>query len=206
MAQNIEDFLPPIQSAGLNTLKNTSLGGTLAVTGNATLSGNETLTGNLAVTGTSLFTGVATFTAAPVFNAGRLVNVVSEATNATLTIAQSGSTVLFNSTTGVRVTLPAPSVGAVYEFVVAQTPSSGTHGINTNSGSVFLQGALLLAPAAGTVATFTANGTSNVQIGMNGTTTGGIQGSQFRAVATSATVWEVTGVLGGSGALATPIV
>jgi hypothetical protein len=41
MAQYIEDFLPPIQSAGLNTLENASIGGTLAVTGNATFSGRK---------------------------------------------------------------------------------------------------------------------------------------------------------------------
>lgn len=182
MAQLIEDILPPIQSAGLNTNKAVAFGSTLSVT------------------------GVATFASAPVFSAGRLVSVISETTIATLTVAQSGSTVLFNSTTGVAVTLPAPSVGAVYEFVVAQTPSVGTHGIVTNAGTVFLKGALVIAPAAGTVATFTANGTSNIAISMNGTTTGGIQGSQFRAIAVSATVWEVTGVLAGSATLATPIV
>jgi hypothetical protein len=39
MAQNIEDFVPPIQSAGLNTLENVTIGGTLAVTGATTLTG-----------------------------------------------------------------------------------------------------------------------------------------------------------------------
>ena len=38
MAQYIEQFLPPIMDQGLNTLENTSLGGTLAVTGATTLS------------------------------------------------------------------------------------------------------------------------------------------------------------------------
>lgn len=189
MAQNIEDFLPPIQSAGLNTLKATTLGSTLSVTGAST------------------FTGVVTFAAAPVFNAGRLATVVSQTTGATLTVSQSGATVLFNSTTGVQVILPAPTVGTVYEFVVAQTPSAGTHGITTSAPlSIFLKGSLLVAPASGTVATFTANGTSNASLNLNGTTTGGIQGSQFRAICTSATVWEVTGVIGGSGQLATPII
>lgn len=200
MAQNIEDFLPPIQSAGLNTLKNTSLGGTLAVTGASTFTGAETFNG------AATFNGTATFATSPTFSGGRLVTVVNEATSATLTVGQSGSTVVFTASLGTRLTLPAPTVGTVYEFVVGVTPTSGTHGILTNSGSVFLQGSLLMAPTAGTVATFTANGTSNVAVGMNGTTTGGIQGSQFRAIAVSSTVWEVTGVLGGSGALATPVI
>ena len=50
MAQYIEDFLPPIQSAGLNTLENTSLGGTLTVTGATILTGATTQTGLLTAT------------------------------------------------------------------------------------------------------------------------------------------------------------
>jgi len=44
MAQYIEDFLPPIQSAGLNTQENVSITGTLA-------SGAQTVTGTMASTG-----------------------------------------------------------------------------------------------------------------------------------------------------------
>lgn len=206
MAQNIEDFLPPIQSAGLNTGKNTSLGGTLSVTGNTTLSGT------LSVTGASTLTGKVSFATNPSYTGGKLQSMVSATTNATLTIAQSGSTVLFNSTTGVQLTLPAPQVGAYYDLVVAQTPSSGTHGILTNSGSVFLGGALVAvagggSTASGTSATFAANGTSHIGVGMNGTTSGGIAGSVLRVVASSTTVWRLTGVLSASGStLATPII
>lgn len=42
MAQYIEDYLPPIQSAGLNTLEDTSLGGDLVVAGEATFTGGIT--------------------------------------------------------------------------------------------------------------------------------------------------------------------
>lgn len=45
MTQFIEDFLPPIKSAGLNTEENVSITGTLA-------SGAQTVTGNNTVTGT----------------------------------------------------------------------------------------------------------------------------------------------------------
>lgn len=44
MTQYIEDFLPPIQSAGLNTQENVSITGTLA-------SGSQTVTGNVSSTG-----------------------------------------------------------------------------------------------------------------------------------------------------------
>jgi len=39
MTQYIEDVLPPIQSAGLNTQENATIGGTLTVTGATTLDG-----------------------------------------------------------------------------------------------------------------------------------------------------------------------
>jgi hypothetical protein len=48
MTQYIEDFLPPIQSAGLNTLENTTLGGTLAVTG-AVTGASASVTGGVTV-------------------------------------------------------------------------------------------------------------------------------------------------------------
>lgn len=186
MAQNIEDFLPPIQSAGLNTLKNTSLGGTLAVTG------------------TSTFTGAVSFLTSPTFTGGRLTNVVNETTSGTLTISQSGSTLVYNSTTGIVLKLPAPTAGIQYRFIVAQGAQTGTHGILT-SASTFLLGGVGM-NSNGTVAAFTANGTSNTNVGMNGTTTGGTQGTVFEVVGQSSTVWLLSGQLLGSGALATPIV
>lgn len=177
MAQYIEDFLPPIQSAGLNTLENVSIGGTLAVTGNATFSGSV---------------------------AG-LVPVVTASSATTLTVAQSGSTVVYNSTTGVLVTLPAPTAGLQYDFVVAKTPASASHGIITNAGTVFLAGGITIVPSAGgTSATFVADGTTHIAMRMNGTTTGGSVPTQFRATCISSTQWMITGQTSGSGALATP--
>lgn len=56
MTQYLEDFLPPIQSAGLNTAEATTLGSTLTVTGATTLSstlasGAQTVTGDMTATG-----------------------------------------------------------------------------------------------------------------------------------------------------------
>jgi hypothetical protein len=198
MSLRIEDYLPPIQSAGLVTDENTTLGGTLAVTGASTFTGAETFNG------AASFTSTVSFATNPTFTGGRLVPVVSATTGATLTIAQSGSVVVFNSTTGVPLVLPAPQVGAYYDFVIGQTVAAGTHGIRTSSG-VFLGGSLLLSPTAGTVATVTGNGTSHVVVSMNGSTTGGVAGGNFRAVCTSATVWTLSGNLLGTGSLATPI-
>jgi len=45
--QYIEEYLPPIQSAGLNTLEDTSLGGALSVTGTATFATTPVVTAGL---------------------------------------------------------------------------------------------------------------------------------------------------------------
>lgn len=199
MALVMEEYIPGIRENGLNTNEAATLGSTLAVTGTSTFTGTETFNG------AATFNSTVTFATTPTYTAGRLTAVIQAAVPTVLTQSQATSQIVFNSTTGVVVTLPAPVVGTVFEFVVGQTPVAGTHGIATTA-SVFISGQLVIAPANGTVATYTANGTSNSRIGMNGTTTGGILGSNFRAICTSATVWTVTGVLGGSGALATPIV
>lgn len=79
MTQFIEDVLPPIQSAGLNTAKNVSITGTLA-------SGAQTVTGAMAATGaTSVLTGTAvpaTAAAVPaltMFSSGPSIYVTSNA-------------------------------------------------------------------------------------------------------------------------------
>lgn len=194
MAQNIEDFIPPIQSSGLNTLEDTSLGGTLAVTGNTTIGGT------LGVTGATTFTGAVTL------NGGRsvgIVNGVAPTTATTLTLAQSGSVVLWNSSTGILYTLPAPTPGLTYTLVVSLAATTGTHGIQTNntSGTYFYGGIVM---GAGSAGTFSTNGTAATGIRMNGTTSGGSVGTVINLVATSTGAWSVSGQVIGSGVQATP--
>jgi len=140
MAQNIEDFLPPIQSAGLNTLEDTSLGG------------NATVGGNLAVTGTSNFTGVATFTAAPVFSSGTKKTVSQSAlvgATVVLTAADSGGVFINRSTSGSPSwTLPTAASGLEYTFVVANvtagfTVTGGTIKAKTNAAGTAISGTTL---------------------------------------------------------------
>lgn len=178
-AQPIEEYIPGINTNGLYT---NSVGNLL---------GSSNTINNPIFTGTKN---------------GGVSNVLDLTSATTLTASQGGSVVLFDSTTGFQVKLPTPTVGLTYEFVVVKRPTSGSIGISTNSASVFLGGALIASIANGTSATFVADGSSNVVIGMNGTTTGGTIGTVFKAVATSATVWTISGQSVGSGALATPIV
>lgn len=182
MSQLIEDFLPPIQSAGLNTNKNAALGGTLSVTGASTLTGNATFSGTVV---------------------GGKSNVVLVTSPTTLTAAQSGSEVVFNSTTGTMVTLPTPAAGLTYQFVVAKTPATASHGIITD-GSTFLVGTVALTSSTGATLYFTGDGSTTIALRMNGSTTGGTTASLVNVTAISSTQWMVTGQLYGTGALVTP--
>lgn len=148
MAQNIEDFLPPIQSAGLNTAKATSLGSTLAVTGAATLAST------LAVT------GVATFTAAPVFTAatsgaGALRTVTNSAlvgATVALTAAQCGQTFNNRATSGSPSwTLPTAANGLWYTFTVSDV----TTGFTVTGGTIFAKANAAGASVTGTTLTNT---------------------------------------------------
>lgn len=190
MAILIENYLPGVRdNGGLASNEPVAFGSTLSVTGATT------------------FGGSVTFGTSPTFTNGRLLNVVSQTTSATLTIGQSASTILLNSGTGMLITLPAPTVGAVYEFVVAKTPTSGSNAIVTNNTSaVFMYGALVNAQlSAASAATFIADGTTHVAIRMNNSTSGGSVGTFIKVVATSTTQWAVSGQLAGAaGAVITP--
>lgn len=112
MAKNfdvtIESSLPVVQQNGLNTEKNTNLGGTLAVV------------------------GVTTFTATPVFSSGITATTVvkSAAVGATvvLTAAQSGGVFINASTSGSPSwTLPAATTaGLEYTFICGNTTAGFT--------------------------------------------------------------------------------
>lgn len=225
MSQKFEDSYPLSVQGGFTTalpmvLSGTAatlaVGGTLAVTGATALSGTlasgtQTITGNMSVSGTSTFTGAATFTAAPVFNGGRVNNVLASSGNTTLTAAMSGSTLLFDSASGVTYTLPTPAVGLMYKFVVSTLQTSGAN-VVTSVAAVFQAGAVAMFSGEDVTPSSTlgpkmyaGNGTTHVKTTTNGTTTGGGIGSWLQYTCISSTVWFVEGVLKSpSGSLATP--
>jgi hypothetical protein len=57
---------------------------------------------------------------------------------------------------------------------------------------------------SGAVVAFSANGSSNDFINLNGTTTGGVAGTWVQIFAIAADKYMVTGVVVGSGIVATP--
>ena len=94
MTQYIEDFIPPIQTAGLNTLEDVSIAGAVTITG-ALASGAQTVTGAMSATGGVVVksgtavptTATAVATGAPVtmFSTGIKIWVTSDAPTHTAT-------------------------------------------------------------------------------------------------------------------------
>lgn len=123
----------------------------------------------------------------------------------TLLPRESGSLVLFDRAAGIVYTLPAPVVGMEFEFQTTVTITSNAAKVITNSASVFLLGVVnIVLVAAATTLAAAFNGTTHVAISSNGTTTGGVIGDRYKVTAISATQWAITGILSGSGTLATP--
>lgn len=133
-------------------------------------------------------------------------NVIS-GVGATRTLLQSehGSTCLFDAAAGNVYTLPTPVAGLYFDFATTVTVTSNAAKVITSGSSVFLLGSvdMIINTSATTLAAL-ANGTTHVAISSNGSTTGGVQGSFFRVTAISSTQWVISGMVSGSGSLATP--
>ncbi len=134
-------------------------------------------------------------------------NVISEAVSArTLTVKESGSLCLFDRAAGVTYTLPAPSVGATFDFGVSVT-GTGTYKLITSSASVFLIGGVQIGSETllESADSFAANGSTHVAITMDADTKGRILGGGIvRVTCISATQWHVSGWLVGAGTAVTP--
>ena len=123
---------------------------------------------------------------------------------ATLTSAQSGTTIVLNRAAGSTVTLPTPIVGMDFTFVIGTALTSNAYKIITSAGTVFISGGLYFDKAL-TITRYDGNTSTIVSINLNGTTTGGATvGDTFNLVAVSPTQWAVEGTVTASGTLATP--
>lgn len=98
---------------------------------------------------------------------GRLIlggveqNISSESviTTKTITAAESGSTFILNLAAGFVTTLPAPSAGLKYKFIVGTAPT-GSYTIVTNASANVIHGQIASAEdAAGSVSTTAASDT-----------------------------------------------
>ena len=98
----------------------------------------------------------------------------------------------------------ANNEGVTYTIWVPTTISTSSLKIGTNGTDKFV-GSLISVDTdtSGAVVGFTA-GASNDFINLNGTTTGGVAGTWIQIVAIAANKYMVTGVINGSGTVATP--
>lgn len=111
-----------------------------------------------------------------------------------------------NRAAGVTVTLPAASgTGDRYYVNVATTITSNNAIIQVANASDTMVGVITTASTTTGAGTHEAAGGTDDTITMNGTTTGGIVGSNFELVDVATNVWLVNGHMVGSGTLATPL-
>lgn len=130
--------------------------------------------------------------------------ISGEGATRTLTRKESGALVMFDRAAGIVYTLPAPQVGMEFEFQASADVTSNAYKIITDAATTFLVGAVMSGELAAAMDVFQADGTTIVALSSNGTTTGGLIGSNFKVTAISSTQWAIEGVIVGSGTLATP--
>ncbi len=123
----------------------------------------------------------------------------------TLNANESGSTCLFDRAAGIVYTLPTAQPGTFFDFIVTTSVTSNAAKVITGAGTELLIGGYtnVDTDTSNAVAVFDGNGSSHVAVSMNGTTTGGLQGTKLRFTCLSATRWAVEGIVRGSGTVAT---
>ena len=97
--------------------------------------------------------------------------------------------------------------GVVYTIWVPTTISTSSLkiGVTSASGDLYVGAVMSIdSDSSGAVVAFSANGSSNDFINLNGTTTGGVAGTWIQIVAVAADKYMVTGNVIGSGTVATP--
>lgn len=214
MSRKLESYLPPLKTDGIITAKNITASGTNVFSGATTLSGTNTLSGNttvsgtLAATSTLAVTGASTLTGAVNYKRQVTDTGGAYATPIALTEAQSGRVILVDDAAGLDFTLPAiaaAQVGTHYRFLVTVTITSNALRITAGAADLLKGGILMMDfDTANTGAYFTPDGSDDLVISMNGSTTGGKKGTVIDVTAISATEWFVNGLVFGDGTLATP--
>ncbi len=133
-------------------------------------------------------------------------NIISgQGATRTLNENESGSVCLFDRAAGIVYTLPTAKPGAHFDFIVTTSVTSNAAKVITGAGTELLIGGYtnVDTDTSNAVAAFDGNGSTHVAVSMNGTTTGGLQGTKLRFTCLSATRWMVEGIVRGSGVVAT---
>ncbi len=121
-----------------------------------------------------------------------------------ITPSESGSMFLFDRAGGVTYTLPAAVAGLEYWFATTVDLTSGVYKVACASGD-FLLGAVAGAiEATATDEWHFADGTADLSISSNKTTTGGLIGGWLHIRAISGVIWHIEGVLSCTATPLTP--
>ena len=138
---------------------------------------------------------------------GHHVEIINAGTTKTLVAADSSAMCIFDTAAGSEFILPTPVIGMFFDFRFG-IKTSGEYKLVTGTiATEFLKGAIAgFTTTATLVDAFVANGSTAVSVSMNGTTTGGDAGGWMHVVASSSTIWQLTGDLYcGTATPATPI-
>mgnify|MGYP003340597822 CR=1 FL=1 len=153
----------------------------------------------------SIVTVTASTTLDPVAHGGRIVAVGGTlASNVVLTLPSINTSA--NPVTSGPGQDPntVNNLGVVYTIWVPTTVSTSTLKIATDGTDRFVGDLLGVdTDSSNALAMYTA-GANDDNINLNGTTTGGVAGTQIQIVAIAANKYMVTGVVNGSGTVATP--
>jgi len=129
-------------------------------------------------------------------------------TGRTLTVAESGALVTFDTAAGQAIILPAIAtrdVGTWFDFVVVVT-GTGTYSVTTDAATTFIGGGV--DGSSTTVAeggdTFVADPAATVAWTADSDVTMRLVGGHFTMIAYSTTTWTIAGTTMGVGTLATP--
>ena len=132
---------------------------------------------------------------------GHHLEVINCGTLTTLTASDSGAVCIFDTAAGSEFILPTPVVGMYFTFRFGIKTTGEYKLVTKTVASEFLDGTISLFSAdVAETDSFVANGTTHVSVSMNGTTTGGDAGGWIHVVATSATIWQLSGDLYGGTA------
>jgi len=142
----------------------------------------------------------------PITHGGRLLVVGgSLAAALTLTLPTIKTTAAASSSGPGRDYNNPNNLGVLYTVWISTTLSTSSLKIATDGTDMYL-GSLLSVDTdtSGAMVGFTANGTTHDFINLNGTTTGGVAGTWIEIRAIAALKYMVTGVILGTGTVATP--
>jgi len=131
--------------------------------------------------------------------------IIANTGTVALTELQTGSKVVLDRLAGSIITLPdTPADGTNYEFITKTELTSNDYVINVGGAGLDVFRGFVKFSVGGSFDTlYTA--TSSTSITMNGTTTGGYIGTDFKtSYSATENIWYVTGDVRASGAVATP--